>query len=400
VGGTRAINLRPQSREKPADLALLIARGKAATREGKRAEARYHFQRALQLDPEDTEALLWLAYLAGGGRPSLEYLVRALDADPSNLRARSAIRWARSRAAPAAPSSAPVRAEPRRSRTHYAWVALSAFFVVLIGLSVGMAAAAMALDAPTPLPTKARFIAISVATSAPTAVAASTPTAFVTKRGAEQPQRTAGSTPTVRRPLPGAVTSLRPSVPITATAMPLPVVGSVTPETDREALGPVIPPELTPSLEPERQPTSAQTPEPVPNTSNASSTATPLPTANIGANFRWIDVDLSRQTLVAYEGETPVRSAAVSTGLPRTPTVTGRFKIYVKYRAADMSGPGYYLAKVPYIMYFYRGYGLHGTYWHSNFGQPMSHGCVNLPTPEAQWLFEWASVGTPVNIHY
>jgi lipoprotein-anchoring transpeptidase ErfK/SrfK len=129
-------------------------------------------------------------------------------------------------------------------------------------------------------------------------------------------------------------------------------------------------------------------------------TATPLPTARIGDSFRWIDVDLTHQRLVAYEGETPVRQVTVSTGLPRTPTVTGRFQIYVKYQAADMSGPGYYLAKVPYVMYFYRGFGLHGTYWHNNFGRPMSHGCVNLPTPEAEWLFNWASVGTPVVVHY
>jgi lipoprotein-anchoring transpeptidase ErfK/SrfK len=51
-------------------------------------------------------------------------------------------------------------------------------------------------------------------------------------------------------------------------------------------------------------------------------------------------------------------------------------------------------------MYFYRGYGIHGTYWHSNFGHPMSHGCINLPTEEAEWLFHWASVGTLVNIHW
>ena len=54
-----------------------------------------------------------------------------------------------------------------------------------------------------------------------------------------------------------------------------------------------------------------------------------------------------------------------------------------------MSGPGYYLTNVPYTMYFYRGYGLHGTYWHNNFGHPMSHGCVNLKTPDAKWLFDW-----------
>jgi lipoprotein-anchoring transpeptidase ErfK/SrfK len=111
-------------------------------------------------------------------------------------------------------------------------------------------------------------------------------------------------------------------------------------------------------------------------------------------------VDLTHQRLLAYQGETPVRTVTVSTGLPRTPTVTGRFQIYVKYTAAPMSGPGYYLPNVPYVMYFYRGFGLHGTYWHNNFGHPMSHGCVNLPTPEAEWLFNWASVGTPVVIHY
>ena len=65
-----------------------------------------------------------------------------------------------------------------------------------------------------------------------------------------------------------------------------------------------------------------------------------------------------------------------------------------------MAGPGYYLPNVPYTMYFYQGYGLHGTYWHHNFGTPMSHGCVNLATPDAEWLYNWASVGTLVNVHY
>ncbi len=114
---------------------------------------------------------------------------------------------------------------------------------------------------------------------------------------------------------------------------------------------------------------------------------------------KWIEVDLSDQTLTAYAGGTPVYSAVVSTGLPGTPTVTGEYRIYAKYRSAPMSGPGYYLPNVPYIMYFYRGYALHGTYWHNNFGQPMSHGCVNLRTSDAEWLYNWAPVGTLVRIH-
>ena len=124
----------------------------------------------------------------------------------------------------------------------------------------------------------------------------------------------------------------------------------------------------------------------------------PQPAPDPGS--KWIDVNLSTQTLVAYSGNTPVFSARVSTGLPATPTVVGTFRIYVKYTSAPMQGPDYYLPNVPYVMYFYRGYSLHGTYWHNNFGTPMSHGCVNLATPDAEWLFNWAEVGTKVVTHY
>ncbi len=121
---------------------------------------------------------------------------------------------------------------------------------------------------------------------------------------------------------------------------------------------------------------------------------------SVGNGVRWIDVDLTNQMVYAYEGDVIVNSFLVSTGTWLMPTVTGQYKIYVKYRSAKMSGPGYYLPNVPYIMYFYKGYGLHGTYWHNNFGTPMSHGCVNLSIPDAEWLYGWASVGTLVNVHY
>lgn len=127
---------------------------------------------------------------------------------------------------------------------------------------------------------------------------------------------------------------------------------------------------------------------------------TPSPSDPAPTGARWIDINLSTQRLTAYVGNTPVRGTYVSTGLPSTPTPTGSYRIYVKYWSTSMSGPGYYLPNVPYTMYFYRGYGIHGTYWHSNFGRPMSHGCVNLPTSEARWLFNWAPVGTLVRIHY
>jgi LysM repeat protein len=115
---------------------------------------------------------------------------------------------------------------------------------------------------------------------------------------------------------------------------------------------------------------------------------------------RWIDVDLSAQRVHAYQGNAVVRTMVVSTGIASYPTPPGRFQIYAKYPSVTMSGPGYYLPGVPHTMFFYRGYALHGTYWHSNFGTPMSHGCINLTKADAAWLYNWASVGTSVVIHW
>jgi len=114
---------------------------------------------------------------------------------------------------------------------------------------------------------------------------------------------------------------------------------------------------------------------------------------------RWIDVDLKTQTVRAYARDSLIREFTVSTGTAAHPTVKGDFHIYIKDRYADMRGPGYYLENVPYTMYFYQSYGLHGTYWHDKFGTPMSHGCVNLRTEDAKWLFHWASLGTLVHVH-
>jgi lipoprotein-anchoring transpeptidase ErfK/SrfK len=102
----------------------------------------------------------------------------------------------------------------------------------------------------------------------------------------------------------------------------------------------------------------------------------------------------------AYQGNSVVRSMVVSTGIARYPTPPGRYKIYAKYPSVTMSGPGYYLTGVPHTMFYYRGYALHGTYWHNNFGTPMSHGCVNLTQNDAAWLYSWASVGTEVVVHW
>jgi len=180
---------------------------------------------------------------------------------------------------------------------------------------------------------------------------------------------------------------------------PVPTVEPSSDPTDAPTETPTVTPEVTESpgeMMMEIVP-NTPTPEYVPL---PTSDAPKPPVASSGNGTRWIDVDLTNQRVYAYEGETAVNSFIVSTGTWLTPTVTGQFKVYVKYRSNKMSGPGYYLPDVPYIMYFYGSYGLHGTYWHNNFGTPMSHGCVNLSIPDAEWLYNWASVGTVVNVHY
>lgn len=115
---------------------------------------------------------------------------------------------------------------------------------------------------------------------------------------------------------------------------------------------------------------------------------------------RWIEIDLSDQRLYAHEGDKVVYNFLVSTG-KWAPTPTGEFRVWIKLRYTKMSGGRketntyYYLPNVPYVQYYYKGYGLHGTYWHSNFGYPMSHGCVNLATPDAEKLFYWTSPVVP-----
>lgn len=116
-----------------------------------------------------------------------------------------------------------------------------------------------------------------------------------------------------------------------------------------------------------------------------------------------IFVDLSKQTLYAFEGDELFLQTLVSTGKwGKTPT--GDFRIWSKFRATKMSGGSgndyYYLPNVPFVMFYSndqvsasRGFSLHGTYWHNNFGYEMSHGCVNLRTIDAEVLFNWT---TPV----
>ncbi|RME83023.1 MAG: LysM peptidoglycan-binding domain-containing protein [Caldilineae bacterium] len=123
------------------------------------------------------------------------------------------------------------------------------------------------------------------------------------------------------------------------------------------------------------------------------------PAQTYGGGGKWIEVDLSRQRLIAHEGNRIVLNTLVSTGIRRYPTPIGTFRIRTKVRRQTMSGPGYRLPNVQWVQYFVGAYALHGTYWHHNFGRPMSHGCINLTNRDAKFLYQWATRGTRVVIH-
>lgn len=120
-------------------------------------------------------------------------------------------------------------------------------------------------------------------------------------------------------------------------------------------------------------------------------------------NEKHIEIDLANQKLYAFEGSKKVHDFLVSTGKWGL-TPTGEFHIWTKLKYALMTGGSkaintyYYLPNVPYTMYFYgsgvsksKGYGIHGAYWHNNFGHPMSHGCINMKIEDAGELFSWAT---------
>lgn len=121
---------------------------------------------------------------------------------------------------------------------------------------------------------------------------------------------------------------------------------------------------------------------------------------------RWIDVDVASQVLTAYVGERPVFATLVSTGRGNAGSVLatprGTHRLWVKLRGSNMdnlddesAAENYAIQAVPWVMYFEHGYGLHGTFWHREFGSKHSHGCVNLTPLDAERLFGWSSPKLP-----
>jgi hypothetical protein len=128
------------------------------------------------------------------------------------------------------------------------------------------------------------------------------------------------------------------------------------------------------------------------------------PPQSIPAGAKWVLVDLSQQTLTAYEGETAVYATLISGGKDHKESQThaGLYQVEHKMAYSDMHGEPddpYDVDRVPYTLYFNKDEALHGAYWHNRFGSPASHGCINLALADARWLFDWAPPQLPESWH-
>ena len=378
----------------------LVAKARESLRRGDKTSAQQMGEQAALLAPDMED--VWLVLTASDPDPqdALSYAKKALELNPQSTRARRAVEWAsdRLKQVEALKELSPVSPLPRRAevsatqeqRAYQTAVAMPALKTqgrnwllpaILIGAGV-------------------LFIGFLVLFAVTSPALAS----IVSGIGmSARPQEDLWAPMEISKPevtpIDVSAFAVQSADTPAPTAVPTRRATSTTEPASEPTQAPTEIPEESSTLIP------ADTPEGVVAMELLDDTPTseykpPKPEDVVGNGARWIDVDLTNQMVYAYEGDAIVNSFLVSTGTWLTPTVTGRHKIYVKVRMQDMSGPGYHLKDVPYVMFFSGDYGLHGTYWHNNFGTPMSRGCVNLTIDDAAWLFNWASVGTVVNVHY
>jgi lipoprotein-anchoring transpeptidase ErfK/SrfK len=113
-----------------------------------------------------------------------------------------------------------------------------------------------------------------------------------------------------------------------------------------------------------------------------------------------VEVNLEHQTVTAYEWNKPVLMIRAATGAKFSngtfSTPVGRHMTYHKRPSRHMAygnlaANGYDLPGVPWVSYITeRGVAFHGTYWHNDYGRPRSHGCINLTSQAAKWLYRWS----------
>ncbi len=408
------------SYNKSANIQDHLRLGIDAARTGNDKAARAHLVAVLKRDPNHIPALLWLAFVLPSPKDTIQILRRVLALDPDNERARAGIRWARGRLGldPDEPE-----AEPRREANpltdsaedgsirqqllstneiqkkakkgvlaHRARRTIRPLLLIILVTGVlGFASIGLGALALVPPDTLAAWLPASIPNDPTDLLAGLQP-------ADSSVVQTVDTAPmTLARPFATGSDRLAVSAPApeeanlagsAASSMPTDFPANPEPNTSPPLLDAALPAvQLSSFVGPGMDLAEIDALAPVDKRLLAHQPDYP--------GQKWIEVNLTTQQVTAWEGDLPVLTFMASTGLPNTPTVTGKYHIYWKLEKTLMTGDGYYLPDVPYTMYFYGGYALHGTYWHDNFGQPMSHGCVNLETGNAQRLFEWADPVLP-----
>lgn len=343
---------------------MLLKQAQSAIRAGHLHRGRQLLQQLLHADPHNVTAWLWLARIAPSLQQAERYVTRAEMLQPAHPAVKKARTWINEQQQTARDGTPTVKKRRQRQKFKFDWqtavlrsglvlvmLALLAFSGWLLWQHAGGSTDTETALQPVQIATRADDNTDNRGSALPSGTATATPMPqFAAKQIAENNQ-------------------LRPTWTITPTPSP------------------------TPSPTPTMQPTFVS--------SSYTDGARPF---GVGPTERWINVNLTTQMLTAYEGDTAVFSTYISSGVQDHPTVTGQFRVWLRYESQTMDGRllgyDYYLENVPYVMYFFEDYALHGAYWHNNFGTPMSHGCVNIHPDDAAWLYNWASLGTLVNVHY
>jgi lipoprotein-anchoring transpeptidase ErfK/SrfK len=385
------------------DIDMAFRNVQDAINAGQQDEARELLLAVARDYPRDERVWLWLAALSKTPQERLDYIAQAEVLAPDDERVKKARAWAETQLVNQTEPGTPVADVPTPMATpsdsvsrssanqpkpkadsrvfRYAVILMIVVFLVVTTALIYVFTKDSGKETQEPTPVSNEALSeITIPTTSESALE-------------EVPTETPTSEPTLT-PTPS---------PVQLEAVPTEIPRKANMIRPKNILSSLA--EAQPTWTPTPRPTDTPTPSPTPYptfVSDPSDTTVYLP-LGLTLGEKWIDVDVTSQSLVAYEGNVPVFDSLVSTGTDLHPTVTGQFRIWLRLSSQDMDGYrlgyDYFLRNVPFVQYFYYDYSLHGTFWHNNFGNPMSHGCVNLPTPAAEWLFNWAEYGTLVNIH-
>ena len=386
-----------------ASSASLLKQAQTALKTGRRQEARQMLQQAVRQDPQNYRAWLWLASVTTSARASLDYVLRAETLMPNDPAVQKARAWAEKRLHAANQPANQLTNQPAKPPSRQpTWSAAAMWGSITVVMAITLLLVGYLIwngFDPAVVAGQIRAAASLPGNNQPdSGQAPAEDQAVASGQGLVAGEELATGQGLAATPAPAQVAA---RLPLGELSLASPLRAKDVAAASNSQVGE---PRATWTVTPLPTSTPVPTPTFVPTFTSAQGSEPAARPFGVGPGERWVDVNLTSQRLTAYEGDEAVFSTLVSSGTWNHPTVTGQFRIWLRYESQTMDGRllgyDYYLENVPYVMYFYQDYALHGTYWHNNFGTPMSHGCVNLPTADAGWLFNWTSIGTLVNVHY